>query len=237
MRKPLTIFMVLATILIGADSVYGSPLQDAVRSGDREALSQLLHDGADVNQAGSDGYTPLMVAAARADLESVELLLKFGANPGSKTGAGATALLAAVSAFTDGEKVCKVVRVLLDAGANPNPSTQPSPLAMAMIRDHSAAAALLEQRGAVKPTSDVKRGLKANQLLARGMKSLLAALVEDKDMSLRVFLDQADKTWETYSVAATAAGASVAEAQRQEFLATCRLIYHKESKRKEEFNK
>ena len=48
------------------------------------AYFNLLRRGADVNHATSEGFTPLMAAAARGDFKLVRLLIEYGANVHAK---------------------------------------------------------------------------------------------------------------------------------------------------------
>ncbi len=74
------------------------PLHAAARDGNREALSQLLHSGADVNERVRwswgqtyDGMTPLMLASQRGDAHAIRILLDAGADPTLKDPSGRTA--------------------------------------------------------------------------------------------------------------------------------------------------
>src|SRR5688572_10268873 len=58
----------------------GSPLIDAVKKQDTQAVRALLKQKANVNAAEADGFTALHWAAQRNDLQLVELLLAAGAN-------------------------------------------------------------------------------------------------------------------------------------------------------------
>jgi ankyrin repeat protein len=58
-----------------------------------QKISMLLIDhGADVNAAGCDGWTPLMRAVVRQQLDFVKILLEKGANPKLRNFYGKTAL-------------------------------------------------------------------------------------------------------------------------------------------------
>jgi ankyrin repeat protein len=90
-----------------------SPVADAARRADREALRALLKQGADVNAAQADGMTGLHWAAERGDLAVTEMLLVAGANPVAVTRLGEYTPLHLASRAGSGP----VVRVLLKAGA------------------------------------------------------------------------------------------------------------------------
>lgn len=76
-------------------------------------LEVLLSAGADANEPGSQAarLTPLMEAAAQADLPAMRRLLASGADPHARTGMGATALHWAAAAGT-----IAGVRLLLEQG-------------------------------------------------------------------------------------------------------------------------
>lgn len=84
----------------------------AAKLGDVVALKRAIASGVDLNQADSQGWTPLFHAAHVGTTEAVELLINAGAdvNKGSET--GFTALFSAVLAGH-----VDAVRVLLNAGA------------------------------------------------------------------------------------------------------------------------
>lgn len=109
----------LAALLMGANSPAlntGRPaVVDAVRSGDRDALSALLRKKADVNAAEGDGSTALLWASYQDDLESARRLLRAGAKVNAANDLGVTPLWAASQNGS-----AAMVRTLLEAGANPN---------------------------------------------------------------------------------------------------------------------
>jgi|SRR5215213_2843807 len=71
----------------------------------------------DVNQTDQEGYTPLMRAAERGQVNVVRALLKRGAEVDARRPGGFTALMLAAQKGS-----LPVVKVLLAAGANPNVS-------------------------------------------------------------------------------------------------------------------
>ena len=78
---------------LGADPNYGDhagfPSLIAALSTDREdrldIVELLLSCGADIQQYGHNGYTPLHWAAAADDVRAIELLIKSGADPTART--------------------------------------------------------------------------------------------------------------------------------------------------------
>jgi len=78
---------------IHARTPYGdSLLHLASIAGDLEAISFLIASGADVNDPGNSGMTPLHYAVQQDQLHAAELLLKLGADPYYTDEAGETPL-------------------------------------------------------------------------------------------------------------------------------------------------
>ncbi|WP_265587473.1 ankyrin repeat domain-containing protein [Sphingomicrobium arenosum] len=75
----------------------------------------LLQRGADPNLARADGTPPILIAAERQDLQSMEALLRARANPNATNRAGETPLNLAVRLRNK-----DMVAMLLDRGANPD---------------------------------------------------------------------------------------------------------------------
>ena len=96
-----------------------SPVADAARGGDVEALRTLIARGEDVNVPHGDGMTALHWAAERGDLEMTNLLVYAGANLGAGTRIGKYVPLHLAS--TAGSVF--VVKVLLEAGSDVDPAT------------------------------------------------------------------------------------------------------------------
>jgi uncharacterized protein len=93
-----------------------TPLIDAVKAGNREAVRALLKQpAAALKPVEGDGATALHYAVRRDDLELARLLLSAGADGNAATREGITPLALAA---TNGSS--RLTEVLLEAGANPN---------------------------------------------------------------------------------------------------------------------
>jgi ankyrin repeat protein len=80
------------------------------------AVGELVRGGADVNAGSKSGFTPLMFAAQKNDLESARILLTAGAKTNEpQPKSGLTPLLIAAAMAHD-----EFVNLLLDNGADPN---------------------------------------------------------------------------------------------------------------------
>ena len=96
-----------------------TPLARACENASATMIEMLLAAGADPNVAQTSGLTPVMTAARTGNLQAVEALLAHGADVDASTEQlEATAVMWAVAARSP-----KIVRALLDAGADPTRST------------------------------------------------------------------------------------------------------------------
>ena len=96
----------------GADQSLDAALSAAVRSGDSSEVARLLTDGADAD-AGA-GLPPLIVAAARGDVDIAGLLLDAGADPDVEAGQNSALIVALTRGRLD------VAQRLVEAGADVN---------------------------------------------------------------------------------------------------------------------
>lgn len=112
-----------------------TPLVAAVSGGCKEAVELLIQQGADVNLHMSDKGTALEEAAFRGSYTLASLLLDHGADANLTTGDYGSPLAAAIAGrrlWSDGEHD-KVMRLLLDHGAQVNRWQRTSPLWAAAI--------------------------------------------------------------------------------------------------------
>jgi ankyrin repeat protein len=166
--------------LLNARGPEGStPFMYAVLYADTAALARLLRLGANPNKHNDDNATALMWAAR--DLEKTRLLVAHGADVNAKSDDHRTPLM--IAARRPG--AVKIVRFLLDKGANPNPTTVPvaesSPLLEALTGGDEAIVKLLIQRGAdAKATADQGLVMAVFSRCAKGL-DLLAERITDKN--------------------------------------------------------
>ena len=71
---------------------YSLPLTNAVTSGDEQAVSALLANGADVNETTGGGQTALILAVIFGHTNLIKLLLRAGADPQQRDNLGLNAL-------------------------------------------------------------------------------------------------------------------------------------------------
>jgi len=89
----------------------------ASRKNDKESIKVLLDAGAKIDMPDYEGITPMMHASQHSYLDIVKFLVEKGANVNKKSTYGYTALSLNMG-FLDRDE--KIVKILLDAGADPN---------------------------------------------------------------------------------------------------------------------
>jgi uncharacterized protein len=139
--------LVLGAFLLGAAPSPDTGIADAARAGDRQAVLDLIAQGADVSAARGDGTTALHFAAERGDEELVAILLDAGATVDPPTRIGHHTPLHLAARNGNGA----VVRRLLAAGADPGLRTDPAritPLHLAAASGDAASVAALLEAGA-----------------------------------------------------------------------------------------
>ncbi|MBB4298114.1 MULTISPECIES: ankyrin repeat domain-containing protein [Rhizobium] len=143
MRKLLASVVLIFTATIAAA---GSPLFDAVATGNAAAVEEALTGGADVDSRARDQATPLINAALGDQLAIAELLIGKGADVMARNSGGFTPLHAA--AFSGSLPISKLLLhhgATLDDAANKAGVT---PLMVAGEENHVALAAFLLAEGA-----------------------------------------------------------------------------------------
>jgi len=100
---------------------YSSPLVYAIQNDNNFLIQYLLKNGANINQTGFNGKTPLMYAS---DAATITFLAKqSGLNINQQDASGNTALLRAIQHYfpevSDRDQEISVIQALLDNGANP----------------------------------------------------------------------------------------------------------------------
>src|SRR5262245_2400996 len=113
----------LLAVLIGASlvPVYGqgpdgsTPLHEAVRRNDLQAVATLIKGGADVKAVTRYGVTPMQVAALNGNAAILRRLLDAGADVNAATPGGETTLMTASRSGN-----IEAVTLLIDRGATVN---------------------------------------------------------------------------------------------------------------------
>jgi uncharacterized protein len=168
----------------------GAAIPDAVKSGDKAAIRQLLERHSDVNAVMPDGSTALHWAVRSNDLETAQLLLRAGANAKAADRHGVTPLsLACLNGST------AMIRTLLDAGAPPDSVDGQGETALitASRTGNPDAVKLLLDRGAPVNAWDTQAGQTALMWAIREHHSdvvqLLLSRGADAKASTKVVLD------------------------------------------------
>ena len=137
--------MVISTSAIGAlclsallTAAGPASLVDAAMQGNKDAVRQMLKQGADVNSAQGDGMTALHWAVQKGDVELVQTLLYAGANVKATTRIGSyTPLLIASKAGN-----AAMIETLVAGGADPNAATASGATALMLASQGGNAAAV-----------------------------------------------------------------------------------------------
>ena len=128
---------------VNAKDRYGhTPLIEAAKGGDLEAVKDLLHRGAEVDSQSEKGKTALHYAAANGHMDVVKQLLAYGAQVDARDRDWRTPLmLAAIYGCNH------TVKVLLNAGADTHARTLAGNTALvyAENNEHPLTAALLKK--------------------------------------------------------------------------------------------
>jgi uncharacterized protein len=153
-----------------------SPIVDAARSGDADAVRKLIAQGADVNAAGGDGMTPLHWAAYHGDAALTQALLKAKASVSATTRLGDNTPLHIASRHGHGA----VVAALLAGGAKPDVATSAGATAL-----HLAAAA--GDTTAIRALVRAKANVNAKEV-EWGQTPLMFAAANDRALAVKALL-------------------------------------------------
>src|SRR3954468_24788388 len=132
------------------DFIQDSPYLYAAAEGRIEILKMTLAAGADLKDTNRYRGTGLIPAAHHGHVEAVKLLLATAIDKDHVNNLGWTALLEAVILGDGGATHTEIVRLLVEAGANPKLPDRDgvTPLAHARRRGFAEMAGILEKRGA-----------------------------------------------------------------------------------------
>ncbi|KAH0558880.1 hypothetical protein GP486_004486 [Trichoglossum hirsutum] len=139
-----------------------------------EATKLLLERGADVHAVGSEGNTPLTLAAEEGYSEVVKLLLDWGANPCAESENGATPLHKAARGGHE-----EVARLLLDAGVEIDREDRVGHTALqqATWSGKEDVARLLVSRGALLDCGDSDGDTALHGAVDQGSESMVSLLL------------------------------------------------------------
>src|SRR2546423_15534215 len=113
LMRSFAVLLALTPLVHAAEANLSDQFYNAIRGDNRQAVTKMLADGADVNTRDARGNTPLMYAAAVGSTDVMRQLLARGADVNAKNSFDATALLWCSNNLDK-------VRLLVDHGANVN---------------------------------------------------------------------------------------------------------------------
>ena len=183
-----------------------TPVADAARRGDLDALRALLQQGADANAAHGDGMSALHWAAERGDAGMVEALVHAGAAVNAVTRIGHYTPLHVASTGGHGAVIQRLVEAGADVSAAAS-TTGVTPLHLAAAAGSAAAVAALLDHGA-----DVDAGERA-----WGQTPLIFAAARGRAGAIRVLLERgADPAITSTTVDLVADGRLAGEARQRQ---------------------
>lgn len=139
------------------DNEARDPYIDAIQHEDIPSIQSLIHAGVDINHKNKYGYTPLMAAVYKGNVEICRILVNAGAHAEAYDNDGQTLLFFAVY---DSEKET-VVRYLIDelhVNVNLMSNSETTPLILAALNNHKKSLELLISAGAKMETKGKSGG-------------------------------------------------------------------------------
>ena len=157
----------------------GTLLHAAIYGGHRHIFDYLILTGADANAMGDDGSTVLMAAANQGNPEMLGELLGKGADPDFASPRTGETPLHAAAAKSFGKGYFECLKMLLEAGANPNAKAKSGVATNTYYRD-----------------IEVVGETPLHLLAAYGSKEMIALLLEYKaDPSIKDDRGESPLTW------------------------------------------
>ena len=199
---------VVMTASVGA--AVESPVADAARAGDRDAVKSLMKEGADVNAPQGDGMTALHWAAERGDLELTNILLYGGANVAAVTRIGQYTPLHVAARTGNAKVVTALIAGKADVAAKSSPSGVTALHLAAASGDSDTITALLDHKADVNPLEN-----------EWGQTPLMFAAAADRTAAVKLLLQggaDADVTSKVVDLAAQAALDRAARLLQQKIL-------------------
>ncbi|HEX2579125.1 MAG TPA: ankyrin repeat domain-containing protein [Rhabdochlamydiaceae bacterium] len=123
------------------------PFVEAIQKEDLQAIGSLIEMRTDVNNPNQYGYTPLMAAAFKGNLEICHLLVGAGADTKAYDNQGATPLFYAFYG-SEKESVVRYFTEELNVKVNLMDNSERTPLILAALNNHSKSIELLVAAGA-----------------------------------------------------------------------------------------
>lgn len=167
----------------GKLSNINAKLFTAVAKGKPGNIRNIIRQGANINAAGPDGMTPLMVAVQKGRIKNITYLLKAGANPNLRNKNQETALTLARQ-YKKKKARKRMVKLIRKAGGVEPPSAGK----LSRIDAKLFKAARIGKTANIKKF--LRRGANVNAVRSDGMTPLMVAVRKGRIKSLRFLLNK-----------------------------------------------
>ncbi|OHW99164.1 ankryin domain-containing protein, partial [Colletotrichum incanum] len=165
-----------------------TPLHLAARSGNLDAVRELLNLGCNIDQRDSAGDTVLTIACAEGYAPMAQYLVDAGCNVGVKNNLGFTALHRAAEAT--GESSMEIIRSLLSAGASATATTKDGRSALHYLVTSDSDKAIFGAN--LRILLDAGADLEARNYM--GKRPLDEAIMENSQVSLQCLIEAGART-------------------------------------------